>query len=178
VGNIVKACSLRPDVLVKQQAFTHSVTFGGSPLGRRKEELIATMISGLLKCRYRGVEHGEFLRAEGGTSAEQAGLIGSDWRQAHLDEQERAMLAYCEKLTLEPWTMTRADVESLRVVGFDDVEILAIVQAAAYRHYITRVADALGVELTNDEYPEEILAAFPAQRPEEHTPQPIKSGRR
>ncbi len=52
VGNIVKACSLRPDVLVKQQDFTHSVTFGGSPLGRRKEELIATMISGLLKCRY------------------------------------------------------------------------------------------------------------------------------
>jgi hypothetical protein len=52
VGNIVKACSLRPDVLVKQQAFTHAVTFGGSPLGRRKEELIATMISGLLKCRY------------------------------------------------------------------------------------------------------------------------------
>ncbi len=52
VGNIVKACSIRPDVLVEQQAFTGSVTFGGSPLGRRKEELIATMISGLLKCRY------------------------------------------------------------------------------------------------------------------------------
>jgi hypothetical protein len=52
VGNIVKSCSIRPDVLIKQQAFTRSVTFGGSPLGRRKEELIATMISGLLKCRY------------------------------------------------------------------------------------------------------------------------------
>ena len=52
VGNIVKAGSIRPDVLVKQQAFTHAVTFGGSGLGRRKEELIATMISGLLKCRY------------------------------------------------------------------------------------------------------------------------------
>lgn len=52
VGNIVKSCSIRPDVLIKQQAFTRAVTFGGSPLGRRKEELIATMISGLLKCRY------------------------------------------------------------------------------------------------------------------------------
>ena len=52
VGNIVKSCSLRPDVLIKQQAFTRAVTFGGSPLGRRKEELIATMISGLLHCRY------------------------------------------------------------------------------------------------------------------------------
>ncbi len=52
VGNIVKACSLRPEVLIAQQEFTRGVTFGGSPLGRRKEELIATMISGLLKCRY------------------------------------------------------------------------------------------------------------------------------
>ncbi len=83
------------------------------------------------------------------------------------------MLAYCEKMTLEPWTMTKADVERLRAVGFDDVEILAIVQAAAYRNYITRVADALGVELTNDEYPEEILNAFPAQRPEAHSPRAV-----
>jgi hypothetical protein len=37
VGNIVKSCSIWPDVLIKQQAFTRSVTFGGSPLGRRKE---------------------------------------------------------------------------------------------------------------------------------------------
>ena len=83
------------------------------------------------------------------------------------------MLAYCEKMTLAPWTMTREDVASLRAVGFDDVEILAIVQAAAYRNYITRVADALGVELSNSEYPEEILSAFPSQRPEEHTPRAV-----
>jgi uncharacterized protein YciW len=85
------------------------------------------------------------------------------------------MLAFAEKLTLAPWTMTQADVEALREVGFDDVEILAIVQAAAYRNYITRVADALGVELTNDEYPEAILNAFPAQRPEMHMPRAVPS---
>jgi len=122
------------------------------------------------------VEHGEFLRTDGGTSAEQAALVGTDWRKADLDEQERAMLAFAEKMTLAPWTMTRADVDSLRAVGFDDVAILAIVQAAAYRNYITRVADALGVELTDDEYPAAILDAFPAQRPEERAPRAIPSG--
>jgi uncharacterized protein YciW len=99
--------------------------------------------------------------------------VASDWRQADLDEQERTMLAFCEKLTLEPWTITEADVQSLRAVGFDDVQILAIIQAAAYRNYITRVADALGVELTNEAYPEEILEAFPAQRPERHVPRAL-----
>jgi uncharacterized peroxidase-related enzyme len=101
--------------------------------------------------------------------------VATDWRRADLDAQERAMLAFCEKLTLKPWTMARDDVESLRAVGFDDVAILAIVQAAAYRNYITRVADALGVELTNAEYPEEILHAFPAQRPEAHTPRGMRA---
>lgn len=120
------------------------------------------------------MEHGEFLRTEGQTSAEQAGLIGADWRQADLDDQERAMLAFSEKLTLAPWTMTVDDVDALRAVGFDDVAILAIVQAAAYRNYITRVADALGVELTNDEYPADILNAFPAQRAETHTPRAMR----
>jgi hypothetical protein len=37
------------------------------------------------------------------------------------------------------------------------------------------VADALGVELTNDEYPAEILDAFPAQRPERHVPRPLRA---
>ena len=83
------------------------------------------------------------------------------------------MLAFSEKLTLAPWTMAKDDVDGLRAVGFDDVAILAIVQAAAYRNYITRVADALGVELTNDEYPAAILDAFPAQRAEAHTPRAI-----
>jgi len=96
--------------------------------------------------------------------------VGTDWRKADLDAAERAMLAFCEKMTLAPWTMVRDDVESLRAVGFDDVAILAIVQAAAYRNYITRVADALGVELTAEEYPAAILDAFPAQRPEERAP--------
>ena len=86
------------------------------------------------------------------------------------------MLAYCEKMTVASWTMTENDVQALRAVGFGDVEILAIVQAAAYRNYLTRVADALGVELTNDEYPEAILHAFPPQRPEAHTPRAVPPG--
>ncbi len=86
------------------------------------------------------------------------------------------MLAFAEKMTPEPWAMTEADVHGLRAVGFDDVKILAIVQATAYRNYITRVADALGVELTNDEYPAELLEAFPAQWPQAHTPRAMRVG--
>ncbi len=52
VGPIIKVFSLRPDLLKARVGFGSAMTFGGSGLGRRKEELIATSISGLLNCKY------------------------------------------------------------------------------------------------------------------------------
>ena len=52
VAEIVKVFSLRPDLLRARQAFGHRMTFGGSGLGRHREELIATSISALLGCKF------------------------------------------------------------------------------------------------------------------------------
>ena len=52
VGPIIKVFSLRPDLLKARVAFSGAMTFGGSGLGRRREELIATTISALLGCKY------------------------------------------------------------------------------------------------------------------------------
>lgn len=73
--------------------------------------------------------------------------MAGNWRAADLDEQEFAMLEFCEKMTFEQSRMSEEDVRRLRDVGFDDAEILAIVNTAAYRNYISRVADALGVDV-------------------------------
>ena len=68
-----------------------------------------------------------------------------DWRTAHLDEQDKAMLAYVEKLTKNPVSIWRDDMDALRAVGFDDPAILQITLIASWFNYINRVADALGV---------------------------------
>ncbi len=57
------------------------------------------------------------------------------------------MLAYVDKLTRKPASMTRADVEALRAAGFSDTDILEIVEVAAYYAYANRIADGLGIEL-------------------------------
>ena len=91
--------------------------------------------------------------------------VATDWRTATLDSRERAMLEFAEKLTFTPGQLREADVQELRRVGFSDGEILAIVLASAYRNFITRVADLLGVELTDsDKAPEEFLQAFGVTR--------------
>ena len=61
--------------------------------------------------------------------------------------------------------LREAEVEELREAGFSDHEVLGIVLAAAYRNFVTRVADMLGVELTDSESaPEEFLQAFGVTR--------------
>ena len=57
------------------------------------------------------------------------------------------LLAYAEKLTLAPATVTRADVERLRAVGLADGDVLALAEVVAYYAYVNRIADGLGVEL-------------------------------
>jgi len=64
-----------------------------------------------------------------------------------LSEADRAMLDYAVKLTRQPWTMVRDDVESLRQAGFEDRAILDINQVTGYFAYVNRLADGLGVEL-------------------------------
>ena len=67
------------------------------------------------------------------------------WRAAPLDERERAMLAFVEKLTLTPGAVTRDDHAPLRAAGFDDVGISQIAMIASMFAYFNRMADGLGV---------------------------------
>lgn len=55
------------------------------------------------------------------------------------------MLDYTAKLTADPSSVSRADVERLREAGFDDTGILQINLIASWFNYINRVADGLGV---------------------------------
>jgi len=57
------------------------------------------------------------------------------------------MLAYAEKLTLRPASVTREDVDALREAGFSDEDVLHVCEVTAYYAYANRIADGLGVEL-------------------------------
>lgn len=55
------------------------------------------------------------------------------------------MLGYVEKLTKNPVSVWRDDMDALLAVGFDDTAILQITLIASFFNYINRVADGLGV---------------------------------
>ena len=72
--------------------------------------------------------------------------MARDWRTATLSAPDRALCAFAAKLTRRQQEMVPADLEELRAHGFDDRAIHDAVQVIGYFNYITRVADALGVE--------------------------------
>ena len=57
-----------------------------------------------------------------------------------------AMCLFAEKLTLQPSTISKLDIENLSSYGLSDREISEIVQIISYFNYINRVADGLGLE--------------------------------
>ena len=74
------------------------------------------------------------------------GKIKQDWHQATLDPADQAILVYAEKLTLTPQMMTEADMDALRVAGFDDRAVLEIIEITALFAYYNRLADGLGID--------------------------------
>ena len=56
------------------------------------------------------------------------------------------MCLFAEKLTLQPSTISKLDIENLSNFNLSDKEISEIVQIFSYFNYINRVADGLGLE--------------------------------
>lgn len=57
------------------------------------------------------------------------------------------MLDYVARLTMQPATVTQAEVDRLRSAGFDDRAIHDICAIAGYYAFVNRIAQGLGVEL-------------------------------
>jgi uncharacterized peroxidase-related enzyme len=150
VSNIAKIFSLRPDLLEAQHVFSRAIQFGGSSLGVKREEMVSVLVGALLKCSYWTVAHGEFLRKEIDGDYDLVMAIARDFRQASLDDKDKAMLEYAEKITVSPSEVNESDVQKLKQAGWNEVEILDIAALTSYRNFITRIADALGVQLSED----------------------------
>ena len=79
-------------------------------------------------------------------SDNQLQAVQNDYRTAGLTARETALLGYAVKLTQEPRTVGRADLEGLREAGFTDEQLVDAVQCIGYFNFINRVLDGLGVD--------------------------------
>ena len=58
----------------------------------------------------------------------------------------RALCDFAVRLTREPASVGREDVDGLRAHGWSDEAIHDAIQVVAYFNYVNRVAEAVGIE--------------------------------
>jgi len=90
--------------------------------------------------------HGGFLRQHS-DDPELASHIMHDYTKADLDPVTRDMLDFASKLTRDPTSMRKTDVEGLRGLGLSDEQILSVVLITCVFNFMTRLADGLGVKV-------------------------------
>jgi len=69
-----------------------------------------------------------------------------------LDDTDRAMLRFTARLTLAPRSMRKEHTGQLRDAGFDETGIHDIVGVTSNFAFMNRLADGLGVTLTEPRY--------------------------
>ena len=92
------------------------------------------------------MNHGALLRQVSDLEKQDVVQIGEDYTASRLDEQDKAMLAFAEKINETPERLCKADIERLRAVGFSDENILDIIASVAYRNFSNRLNIALGLD--------------------------------
>jgi uncharacterized peroxidase-related enzyme len=140
VPNHAKVFSLRPEVLEAWRAFQGSIR---KNLRLRRYELVTLAAAMALKCRYCLLAHGAIL-IKNGISLDQLRLILKNFKDAGLEHAEIAMMEFAQKIILNANEITKADVDALRGVGLEDIEILDITLTATMRSFASKTFDALG----------------------------------
>jgi uncharacterized peroxidase-related enzyme len=92
------------------------------------------------------MNHGALLRQLSDLENKDVVQVGKDYMASKLDEQDKVMLAFAEKINDAPNLLTKGDIERLKQVGFTDENVLDIICSVAYRNFSNRLNIALGLD--------------------------------
>jgi len=141
--NLFRAQASRPDVLTAEAAAFSAVLFTEDALTRMQKERILLAVSATNQNTYCVTLHCEILCLLGVRSEDSYALV-ADHRQASLAEADHALLDFVVKLAQAPSTFSQQDVNSLRLCGFRDEQLLEAVVVTAFTHFLNTVQMGLG----------------------------------
>jgi alkylhydroperoxidase family enzyme len=135
--NMERAFAARPEVYA---AWRQLVTAVVAASDERRYELATLAAARRLRSSYCCLAHGKVL-AEKFYDFDSVPALPKG-----LDDADRAIMAFAEKVVVDATAITAADVEELRDHGLGDDEILDVVLAATIRCFFSKTLDALGVQ--------------------------------
>jgi len=161
IPNIFRAQTLRPDVLEAEAEVVRAILLSDDVLSRVRKEYILLVVSAANFNTYCVAVHCEMLRALG-VPADTSDRVALDHRQAGLPAADVALLDFALKLSQRPRDFSRADVESLRGLGFTEEQILEAVVMTSLTEFLNTLQMGLGT--VPDFPPMRVFTTRPAPR--------------
>ena len=160
--NLARAFASRPDVFLAWQQLNGAIKASGD---LRRYELATLAAARRLRSSYCCLAHGKVL-AEQFYDFDVVPLLPEG-----LDDADRAIMAFAEKVVDDATAITQADVDVLRGHGLSEAEVTDVALAAAARCFFSKTLDALGVQPDADyaDLPESFREPHDAQ-PDDHDP--------
>lgn len=150
VPNVLRAYSFDAAKLRAFIDFHDGLMLADSGLSKLEREMIAVTVSARNHCHYCLTAHGAAVRGLSGDPVLGEQLLASP-RAAPLDDRQRAMLEFAEKVTDAPDAVDDHDRQALRDAGFTDRDIWDIAAVAAFFAMTNRMASAVEMR-PNPEY--------------------------
>jgi alkylhydroperoxidase family enzyme len=135
--NFEQAFALRPEVFRAWQQLNGAIK-ASSDL--RRYELATLAAARRLRSSYCALAHGKVL-AEQFYDYEAVPKLPDG-----LDDADRAIMAFADKVVVDATAITDEDVDVLRAHGLSDEEIFDVVLAATARCFFSKTLDALGLQ--------------------------------
>ena len=154
IDNVLSIHSLRPHTLVGHMSlYKNCLHHANNSFPNWFLELLGSYTSYINHCDYCYDHHStgmaRFLDDE--TRAQELKAhIENDTLESCLSEKEFALVKYAKKLTLDIGSVSKIDVETLKLLGYDDGEILEVNQVVSYFNYANRTVMGLGVTTTGE----------------------------
>lgn len=142
VPSHTKVMAMNPEAV---KAFEQLIRAIAGPMNKRRYELITLAAAEAIGSQACRVAHSR--KSLKYMDQPEIVAVVRDFHDAGLTEAEVAMMEFAQKLSRDSASMTEADSQRLRDVGFDDREIVDIALAAAARNYYSRALHALAVEV-------------------------------
>jgi uncharacterized peroxidase-related enzyme len=136
--------AFRPEMTIHLGRFTHAVMYEPGPVSSSLRELIATYTSSLNQCQFCMRSHAAVTAHLLNDSALVQSVI-DDLETSAIPENEKALLRFVRKVTLESCKITREDMQPLYAHGWDDAAIYYTVTVSALFNFYNRWINATGV---------------------------------
>lgn len=139
-----------PEAAHHLAALSHILMHKPSPLSAGMRELIAAYTSSLNQCEFCMKAHAAVASQILGDESTVWSVI-RDLEASPLEEKDKSLLRFIRKVTLDSGSITNADTECLRVVGWDDSAIFYAISACALFNFYNRWVSASGVHPVSDD---------------------------